>query len=296
VLKQFSKIALIKEDLPFAERCKKEALKLRQNIEKNCWDGNWYLRAWFDDGQLLGSSSNHECQIDSVSQSWSVLSGAGDPERSRLAMEAFNKHLVRREDGIIQLLNPPFDKSDMNPGYIKGYVPGVRENGGQYTHAAIWAAMAYANMGDNLHAWELLNIINPVKHAVSPEGVAKYKVEPYVVAADVYALSPHIGHGGWTWYTGSAGLMYRLIIESLLGLRLEVDILYIEPRLPADWKKLNITYRYKETNYLISIMQKYDDHISLQITVDGKILSDSSIHLADDKMEHSAEVLISLQI
>ena len=195
VLTQFNKVAQLNGDLAFVERCKKEAATLRQNIEKNCWDGAWYLRAWFDDVQPLGSSANVECQIDSIAQSWSVLSGAGDPERSRLAMEAFDKHLVRREHSLIQLLNPPFDKSDMNPGYIKGYVPGVRENGGQYTHAAIWAAMAYAKLGDSLHAWELLSIINPINHAGSPEGVATYKVEPYVVADDVYALSPHIGQG-----------------------------------------------------------------------------------------------------
>jgi cyclic beta-1,2-glucan synthetase len=296
VLKQFIKIAKLKEDLPFAERCKKEASKLRQNIEKNCWDGKWYLRAWFDDGQLLGSSSNPECQIDSVSQSWSVLSGAGDPDRSLLAMEAFNKHLVRREDGIIQLLDPPFDKSEMNPGYIKGYVPGVRENGGQYTHAAIWAAMAYASLGDNIHAWELLNIINPLKHSSTPEGVSKYKVEPYVVAADVYAVSPHTGHGGWTWYTGSAGLMYRLILESLLGLRLEVDKLFIAPCLPADWGELKIKYRYRETYYLITIIQKHEDQKSLRIIIDGKVISNSSIHLIDDQGEHSAEVIISLGV
>jgi cellobiose phosphorylase len=294
VLRQFTKIAQLRDDLPFAERCKKEASKLRQNIEKNCWDGSWYLRAWFDNGQLLGSSSNPECQIDSVAQSWSVLSRAGDPERSRLAMEAFNKHLVRREDGIIQLLNPPFDKSEMNPGYIKGYVPGVRENGGQYTHAAIWAAMAYANLGDNVHAWELLNIINPINHSSSPESVEKYKVEPYVVAADVYAVSPHIGHGGWTWYTGSAGLMYRLIIESLFGLRLEVDKLFIEPCLPADWEKLNVKYRYRETYYTITIIQKHEGPKSVSISLDGKIQSNSSIHLTDDQKEHSAVVIILL--
>ena len=295
VLTQFNKVAQLNGDLAFVERCKKEAATLRQNIEKNCWDGAWYLRAWFDDGQPLGSSANVECQIDSIAQSWSVLSGAGDPERSRLAMEAFDKHLVRREHSLIQLLNPPFDKSDMNPGYIKGYVPGVRENGGQYTHAAIWAAMAYAKLGDSLHAWELLSIINPINHAGSPEGVATYKVEPYVVAADVYALSPHIGHGGWTWYTGSAGLMYRLIIESLLGLRLEVDKLFIEPCLPIDWEKINVHYRYRETTYHISIVQKHDNDKKTKITVDGIAQIDTSIPLADDHKDHTVEVIILSQ-
>ena len=193
---------------------------MRQNIEQNGWDGEWYRRAYFDDGSPLGSASNPECQIDSIAQSWSVLSGAGDAERSRMAMEAVDQRLVRRDHALIQLLDPPFDKSNLNPGYIKGYVPGVRENGGQYTHGAIWAAMAFAALGDSRRAWELLAMINPVNHAKSPEAIATYKVEPYVVAADVYALSPHTGRGGWTWYTGSAGWMYRLIVESLLGLRL----------------------------------------------------------------------------
>jgi cellobiose phosphorylase len=211
-------------------------------------------------------------------------------------MDAFNKHLVRREDGIIQLLNPPFDKSEMNPGYIKGYVPGVRENGGQYTHAAIWAAMAYAKLGDNIHAWELLNIINPINHSSSPEGVAIYKVEPYVVAADVYAVSPHIGRGGWTWYTGSAGLMYRLIIESLFGLRLEIDRLFIEPCLPADWEKLNVKYRFRETYYMISIIQKHEGPKSIRISLDGKIQNNSSIPLTDDQKEHTVEIIILLNL
>ena len=210
VLMQFTEVARTRGDHSFVERCQREAAQLRQNLEQNGWDGGWYRRAYFDDGSPLGSASNPECQIDSIAQSWSVLSGAGDAGRSRLAMEAVDKRLVRRDHALIQLLDPPFDKSDLNPGYIKGYVPGVRENGGQYTHGAIWAAMAFAALGDSRRAWELLAMINPVNHARSPEAIATYKVEPYVVAADVYALSPHTGRGGWTWYTGSAGWMYRL--------------------------------------------------------------------------------------
>ncbi len=203
VLIQFEKIARLREDFQFVERCKSEAVQLRKNIEQNGWDGEWYRRAYFDDGTPLGSSDNPECRIDSIVQSWSVLSGAGDKMRSRIAMEALDKNLVRRDQKLIQLLDPPFDKSDLNPGYIKGYVPGVRENGGQYTHAAIWAAMAFAALGDSKRAWELLNIINPLNHASSPEDISVYKVEPYVIAADVYAIKPHTGRGGWTWYTGS---------------------------------------------------------------------------------------------
>ena len=218
VLTQFTKIASQQGDMQFVERCKSEAHKLQSNIEENGWDGEWYRRAYFDDGSPLGSASNQECKIDSIAQSWSVLSGAGDTKRSRMAMESLDKNLVRREHNLIQLLDPPFDKSNLNPGYIKGYVPGVRENGGQYTHAAIWAAMAFAALGDSKRAWELLAIINPINHTTSPKDIATYKVEPYVVAADIYAVTPHTGRGGWTWYTGSAGWMYRLIVESLLGI------------------------------------------------------------------------------
>ncbi len=178
---------------------------MRRNLAKHAWDGAWYRRAWFDDGSLLGTWSNAECSIDSIAQSWSVLSGAGDAARSRMAMDALDERLVRRDSGLIQLLDPPFDKSALNPGYIKGYVPGVRENGGQYTHAAVWAAMAFAALGDGRRAWELAALINPLNHSRTPKSVAVYKVEPYVIAADVYAVPPHTGRGGWTWYTGAAG-------------------------------------------------------------------------------------------
>ena len=196
-------------------------------------------------------------------------------------MNAVDKRLVRRDHGLIQLLDPPFDHSKMNPGYIKGYVPGVRENGGQYTHAAIWTTMAFAALGDSERAWELLAMINPVNHASSPQAVATYKVEPYVVAADVYALSPHIGRGGWTWYTGSAGWMYRLILESLLGLTLEVDKLIFSPCLPAEWEDLRIHYRYRETVYHIHITQ-----------VEAGAAVENIVHLIDDRQEHSVEVKV----
>ena len=292
VLLRFAEVAHARGDLSFAERCRREATQVRRNIEQNGWDGEWYRRAYFDDGSPLGSASNPECQIDSIAQSWSVLSGAGDAERSRMAMEAVDRRLVRRDHALIQLLEPPFDKSDMNPGYIKGYVPGVRENGGQYTHGAIWAAMAFAALGDSRRAWELLTMINPVNHARSPEGVATYKVEPYVVAADVYALSPHKGRGGWTWYTGSAGWMYRLIVESLLGLRLEVDKLRVTPCLPADWRTFKVHYRYRETVYHIAVLQTLLGIGETRITVDGVERPDKMIPLVDDRQDHSVEVKI----
>jgi len=262
---------------------------LRRNIEEHGWDGEWYRRAYFDDGSTLGSASNPECRIDSIAQSWSVLSGAGDAERSRTAMEAVDKLLVRREHGLIQLLDPPFDRSDMNPGYIKGYVPGVRENGGQYTHAAIWTVMAFAALGDNSRAWELLAMINPINHASSPEDMEVYKGEPYVVAADVYAVSPHIGRGGWTWYTGSAGWMYRLIAESLLGLRLETNKLRFEPCLPKEWDSFKVHYRHRETIYHITVLQTRDNSAA-SVTVDGALQSGNTISLVDDRREHAVEV------
>jgi len=290
VIMQFTKVARMRGDLSLVEHCQKEAAQLRQNIEQNGWDGGWYRRAYFDDGSPLGSSVNPECQIDSIAQSWSVLSGGGNYERSRMAMEAVSERLVHREHALIQLLNPPFDKSALNPGYIKGYVPGVRENGGQYTHAAIWAAMAFARLGDNRRAWDLFTMINPLNHTRSTEETAIYKVEPYVVAADVYASPPHTGRGGWTWYTGSAAWMYRLMVESLLGLRLEVDKLCFTPCLPADWAGFKMHYRYRETVYHIAVLQAPVGNGEVHVSVDGVEQHDKTIPLVDDHKEHWVEV------
>jgi cellobiose phosphorylase len=292
VLTRFTEVARTHGDVSFAERCAREAAGLRRNIEEHGWDGEWYRRAYFDDGSPLGSARNPECRIDSLPQSWSVLSGAGNAAQARLAMEAVDQRLVHREQALIQLLAPPFDRSDLNPGYIKGYVPGVRENGGQYTHAAIWVVMAFAALGDGARAWELLSMINPVNHARSPEEIAVYKVEPYVVAADVYALSPHTGRGGWTWYTGSAGWMYRLIVESLLGLSLEVDKLRFTPCLPSDWPGFKMHYRYRETVYHIAVQRQPAGNGETRVTVDGVDQHDKTIPLVDDHQEHYVEVSI----
>lgn len=292
VLMQFIKVAELRGDAGFATLCQTNAVILRQNIEKNGWDGQWYRRAYFDDGSPLGSASNPECQIDSIAQSWAVLSGAGDSQRARMAMDSLSQRLVRRESRIIQLLYPPFDTSSLNPGYIKGYVPGVRENGGQYNHAAIWAAMAFARLGDSRHAWELLGIINPINHAKSAVDIATYKVEPYVVAADVYAVSPHIGRGGWTWYTGSAGWMYRLILEYLLGLKLDVNKLLIEPCFPDDWKAFKIHYRYRETLYTINVVRMSSGNTQSIIILDGIKQQSKTIALIDDRKEHRVEVQV----
>ena len=290
VMARFAELSRLRGDVAFQERCLAEVAQLRENIERHGWDGAWYLRAYFDDGSPLGSETNPECKIDSIPQSWSILSGAGNAQRSRLAMDAVDQRLVRRDRGLIQLLDPPFDQSPLNPGYIKGYVPGVRENGGQYTHAAIWTVMAFAALGDARRAWELFALINPVSHSSSPDQVARYKAEPYVVAADVYALSPHTGRGGWTWYTGSAGWMYRLVMESLLGLRLEGAQLRLDPCVPAHWDGFKVHYRYRETVYHISVLRHQTKPGEASVTVDGVVRDDLAIPLVDDSREHKVEV------
>ena len=290
VLNQFTVLARQCGDNAFAERCRLEAARLGTRIEEHAWDGGWYRRAYFDDGTPLGSAANSECQIDSISQSWAVISGVGAPERTAQAMAAVYHRLVKSESKLIQLLDPPFDTSDINPGYIKGYVPGVRENGGQYTHSAIWTAMAFAEMGDAERAWELLAMINPVNHGITAEDVARYKVEPYVVSADVYAVAPHVGRGGWSWYTGSAGWLYRLIVESLLGLHLEVNALRIRPCLPAAWPGFSVRYRYRETFYQIRVMQTSAPAADLRIRVDGVVQDDPVVMLFDDQHTHEVEI------
>jgi cellobiose phosphorylase len=252
-LQQFGDLAQSRGDDEFARTCASQAEELRANIEEHAWDGGWYRRAYFDNGTPLGSSTNEECRIDSISQSWAVLSGAGEPQRAIEAMAAVDTLLVKRDAGLIKLLDPPFDRSSLEPGYIKGYVPGVRENGGQYTHAAIWAAMAFAQLGDTERAWELFSMLSPIHHGSQAADADLYKVEPYVMSADVYGASPHTGRGGWTWYTGAAGWMYRLAVETLLGLRLEVDKLRLAPLIPQGWESFKIHYRYRETFYHITV-------------------------------------------
>lgn len=288
VLTRFSAIARLHNDATFADECVREAAKLKDNLNKNGWDGEWYRRAYFDDGSPLGSATNEECRIDSIAQSWSVLSGAGETSRARQGMESANQHLVRRDTGIIQLLDPPFDKSALDPGYIKGYVPGVRENGGQYTHAAIWLTMAFAALNDRERAYELFNMINPIHHGDTAQKIAIYKVEPYVAAADVYSIDIHKGRGGWTWYTGSAGWMYQLITESLLGLVREGEHLRFAPCLPPEWGSFSLYYRYRETNYTIQFLQTQDATLSL--ILDEVAQEGDRVGLMDDRKEHTIEV------
>jgi cellobiose phosphorylase len=248
-LRLFAALAKRYGDEHFAGLCASHAQELRANIEAHAWDGHWYRRAYFDDDTPLGSASNDECRIDSISQSWAVISGAGSPAHARTSMAAVDKLLVDRSARLVRLLDPPFDHSTLEPGYIKGYLPGVRENGGQYTHAAVWTAMAFAMAGDVEKAWELFQMLTPISHSLDAASADLYKVEPYVMPADIYGSHPHTGRGGWTWYTGAAGWMYRLAVETLLGLTLEVDRLRLQPRVPQSWESFKIHYRYRETTY-----------------------------------------------
>ncbi|MGO1068792.1 GH36-type glycosyl hydrolase domain-containing protein [Lysobacter sp. CA199] len=296
-LMQFEPVARERGDAAFADYCGRTALTLRESLQAQAWDGEWYRRAWFDDGTALGSSEGDECRIDSISQSWSVLSGAADPARARQAMDSLDRHLVRRDAGLIQLLDPPFDLTSKDPGYIRGYVPGVRENGGQYTHAAVWAAMAFAELGDGRRAWELARMINPIHHAEDAASVQRYKVEPYVLAADVYGVAPHTGRGGWTWYTGSAGWMYRLLTESLLGLRRNGDRLTLAPCIPPEWPEYKLRYRYGDTAYLIRIVQVDGDGGgdgepgASRLELDGVPQDGASFPLLDDGLVHRVELV-----
>ena len=287
VLKGFSVLAQRFGDDDFARRCNEHVKVLSDSLEKAAWDGAWYRRAWFDDGQPLGSSVNDDCRIDSIAQSWSVLSGVGSLKRQRLAMQALDLYLVKPDIRAILLLDPPFDKGKQDPGYIKGYVPGVRENGGQYTHAAVWAAMAFAQLGETVKAWELLNLINPAT-PINSARIDTYKVEPYVMAADVYGQAPHAGRGGWTWYTGSAGWMYRLGMESLLGLQRSGNMLRIEPLIPQDWPGFTLTYRFGLTEYHFEITQGTTGSTSM--TLDGKHVEGDALLLVDDGVQHQVHV------
>ena len=290
-LRGFSPLAHERGDNAFAAQCEAEAVRLAANLEANGWDGAWYRRAWFDDGSVLGSAASRECRIDSIAQSWSVLSGAAPPERAVRAMESVHEHLVRARERLVLLLTPPFDTSTPSPGYIQGYVPGVRENGGQYTHAAVWAAMAYAALGDGKRAWALFALLDPIGHGDSAERVATYKVEPYVVAGDVYAAPPHVGRGGWTWYTGSAGWMYQLLVGSLLGVRRQGQRLFVEPLLPRNWPGFELTYRHAASSYRIRCRRGAAGEAA-GVRIDGAASADGSIALVDDGRAVEVEIVL----
>jgi cyclic beta-1,2-glucan synthetase len=275
-----------------AERWREYLDSLKDALEREAWDGKWYRRAYFDDGTPLGSAVNDACRIDSIAQSWSVISGVADPTRQAQAMAAVDELLVRRAAGIVLLFTPPFDDTSLEPGYIKGYLPGVRENGGQYTHAAIWSAMAFAALGDGDRAAELFGMLNPINHARTAAAVERYKVEPYVVAADVYAEPPHVGRGGWTWYTGSAGWMHRAGVESILGFRLRGARLSVDPCIPRGWPGFEMTFRYRSARYDIVVENPHRVSRGVSsVELDGVLLDGAtSVVLADDGKTHRLRI------
>lgn len=266
---------------------------LKKALELNGWDGEWYRRAYFDDGTPLGSAQSDECRIDSISQSWAVLSKAGDNKRAQQAMESVEKYLVKKDAKLILLLTPPFNKGALDPGYIKGYIPGVRENGGQYTHAAIWVIMAFAELGQGNKAIELYNMINPILHSQAQADTLKYKIEPYVLAGDVYGEPPYVGRGGWSWYTGSSSWYYRAGLESILGFQLRGEKLKFNPCLPETWRSVEIKYRHQETLYIIEVRNPHGRMKGMtKIEIDGKPHAEEEITLVNDRQEH--KVIVTL--
>ena len=293
-LRDFAPIAERRGEHDRAARWRSRSAALAASLDAEAWDGEWYKRAFFDDGTSLGSAENEECQIDSIPQTWAVLSAAGDRERRRRAMESMERRLVRRDDRLILLFAPPFDRTPRDPGYVKGYLPGVRENGGQYTHAAVWSVAAFAALGEGDKAVELFNLLSPIHHTSRPADVQRYKSEPYAVAADVYSRPPHVGRGGWTWYTGAAGWLYRAGLEWILGFRKHGAALRLDPCIPRDWKRFEIAYRYGSTRYRITVENPTGVCRGVsRIVLDGGVLpSDALVPLCDDGAEHAVEVLL----
>ena len=293
VLQRFVPLCRACNDQQRAEKYLAIADNLAAELEKNAWDGSWYRRAYFDDGTPLGSAENTECKIDSIAQSWSVISGVGKPHRAEEAMKAVDNYLVDREAGIIKLLTPPFGEGDLEPGYIKGYVPGVRENGGQYTHAAVWAIMAFAKLGQGDKAGELFNLVNPINHSLTSMDAMRYKVEPYVAAADVYAVYPNTGRGGWSWYTGAAGWMYRVGIEHILGIKKANRKLYFDPCIPKDWREFQVQYKLPQSLYQINVQnpERINKGVA-KLVIDGQEVSEGFITLVDDGLQHIVEVIM----
>jgi cyclic beta-1,2-glucan synthetase len=294
ILWEFAKIADTRGEFRRGESWRLHVSALKAALEREGWDGGWYRRAYFDDGMPLGSSQNTECKIDSIAQSWGVLSGAAEYGRASRAMAAVNEQLVRQTSGLVLLLTPPFDHTPEDPGYIKGYVPGIRENGGQYTHAAMWTIMAFAALGDGDKAGQLIQLLNPINRSNSRAGVQRYKVEPYVLAGDAYAEAPHVGRGGWTWYTGSAGWFYRAGSEWILGFRVRGANLYIDPCIPKSWPGYSITFKYHSATYLINVKNPRGICRGVsKVEFDGKAVpGPANILLSDDGVEHHITVVL----
>jgi cyclic beta-1,2-glucan synthetase len=292
ILMRFAPLCEARGDPARARRWRGEARHLSQMLEL-AWDGEWYRRAYFDDGTPLGTASNDECKIDSLAQSWAVLSGAGAARRAERALDSVRTHLVRRGAALVLLLDPPFDRGQLDPGYIRGYPPGIRENGGQYTHAAVWVVMALARRGAGDEAMELFHMLNPVNHTRTPAAVDRYRGEPYVLAGDVYSHPFHVGRAGWTWYTGSAGWMYRAGIESILGLRLGGKTFAIEPCIPSGWPQYRLAWRDGTTRYEVRVENPHGRSGGVaEATLDGAPVDAARIPRLADGQSHVVRVVL----
>ncbi|MGR9088821.1 MAG: GH36-type glycosyl hydrolase domain-containing protein, partial [Gammaproteobacteria bacterium] len=293
-LSEFADVADSRGEHERASLWRDHASRLKDAVEAEGWDGSWYRRAYFDDGTPLGSAANAECRIDSIAQSWGVISGAAETDRAERAMNSVREYLVRYGDDLVLLFTPPFDKTHRDPGYIKSYPPGVRENGGQYTHAAIWTVIAYALLGEGDQAAELLRMLNPINRTATRTGVYAYKVEPYVLAADIYAEPPHVRRGGWTWYTGAAGWYYRAGMEWILGLQVRADQLIFDPCIPGTWRSYSISYRHGNTRYEITVDNPNGVSRGIAtIELDGELQSnENSITLQGDGQLHRVRVVL----
>ena len=289
ILNKWINIIKIDDD----EKYKEVMTNLQRNVNKNAWDGKWFKRAFMDDGTPLGSMENEECRIDGISQSWGVISGAADNEKKFISMDSLETHLVDRENGVIKLLDPPFENGKLEPGYIKSYLPGVRENGGQYTHGAIWAIIAESLLGFGDKAIDMFKLINPIEHTRTKQSTNKYKVEPYVVAADVYSSRNLAGRGGWTWYTGSSGWLYTAGIEYILGLKICNGYLRIEPCISKDWKEYKISYKYKSTIYHIIVRNPTEKNTGVtKMYCNGNEVYEQKIKLTDDGEIYNIEIVM----
>jgi cyclic beta-1,2-glucan synthetase len=295
VLQRFVPFVAARGDAERAAMYRTEAERLRDVVDETAWDGEWYRRAYFDDGTPLGSQLNDECQIDSLAQSWSVIAG-GDPARSQTAMQSAQERLVRPQDRLVQVLDPPFDKTRLEPGYIKGYPPGIRENGGQYTHAALWLVQALTLQGQGTQAAEVFDLLNPILSATAAR-IANYRVEPYVVAADVYSVPPHTGRGGWTWYTGSASWMYRAAVESMLGLRFQGNKLVLAPCISSKWQSYRVRFRCGTTNWSLQVSNPDGVEYGIKhVRVDDQQIDRCDVELSDDGADHVIEVVLGRPI
>lgn len=293
ILDRFIKICEIKADTLKIKQYEDIMQKLKKALNTNAWDGRWFRRAYMDNGDPIGSMENEECRIDSISQSWGVISDAADNDKKYISMESVENFLIDKENGLIKLLDPPFEKTKIEPGYIKAYLPGVRENGGQYTHAAMWAILAFAKLGFGDKAVEYYTMINPIEHSKTKDSAKRYKVEPYVIPADIYEAKGLEGRGGWTWYTGSSSWFCKIGIENILGLNIEKGILKINPCVPKDWKEYSIRYKFGNSIYNIKVKNPDGKNVGIEkMYLNGKEQENMQVKLIDDGNINEIEVIM----